>query len=312
MDKLKAMTVFAVVARRQNLSQAAKELGVSRPLVSHQLRLIEEHLGTRLINRTSRQFSLTQAGAEYLELCKSVIAVIEEKEALISQFQASPRGQLRVASSLAFGNYELAPIAAAFIAKYPQVSLSLFGTDNHMSSRQLVDQSFDVAFVMNPVSDSATGVARRVGAVRWLVCAAPTYLRLHEQIRIPADLTKHNCVSHRSFVPPNVWRFSRPDGLEDVPVSGNLYSNSVMVLRAAALQGVGIAMLPLYCVADDLAGHRLVQLLADFEAPAKPVYAVYPHATVPQKCRMFVEFCRRELRRMEAARSAAVLIEYDA
>ncbi len=189
MDKLKSMTVFATVARCESLSRAAKELGVSRPLVSHQLRLIEEHLGTRLINRTSRQFSLTQSGAEYLELCKAVIAVIEEKEAIISQFQAYPRGQLRVASSLAFGNYELAPIAAAFIAKYPHVSLSLFGTDSFMSSRQLIDQSFDVAFVMNPLPDSATGVATKVGAVRWLVCAAPAYVQLHEQVRIkPSQL----------------------------------------------------------------------------------------------------------------------------
>ena len=296
MDKLKAMATFIEVARWESLSRAAKELGVSRPLVSHQIKAIEAHLGTRLINRTSRQFSLTEVGAEYLKLCKSVVADIEEKEAAISQFHASPRGALRVVSSLAFGNYELAPIAAEFLKIYPDITVTLVVTDNYISRRQLADQSFDIAFVMDRVEDSATSVSTAVGTVQWLPCAAPRYLQEHERITVPEDLSRHNCLSHRSFTPPDVWRFMREGNSVDVPVRGGLFSNSVMVLRAGALSGLGVSQLPLYCIEDDLARGRLVQILDGYEAPPKTVYAIYPHSVAPRKSRLFVEFTRKMLK----------------
>lgn len=312
MDRLKAMTAFVEATRWQSLSRAAKELGTSRPLVSLQIKQLEEHVGARLINRTSRQFSLTDAGAEYLKFCKSILSQIEESDALISQLQGTPRGGIKVLSSLAFGNFELAPIAAAFVERYPQVSLSLLVTDNFLSRSQLVDQSFDVAFVMNPITDSATAVTTSVGAVRWLVCAAPSYLNSHEPVLTPADLPGHNCLSHRSFMPPGIWRFVTDGRTQEVAVGGNFFSNSVMVLRAGALQGLGIAMLPLFCIHDDLASGRLVQLLADHESPAKPVYAIYPHPAAPQKSRMFVEFCRRELQKEPIQPPPADVVQHHA
>lgn len=297
MDKLKAMTTFIEAARWESMTRAAKELGVSRPLVSHQIRLIEDHLGTRLINRTSRQFSLTEVGAEYLKLCKSVVADIEEKEAAISQFHASPKGTLRVVSSLAFGNYELAPIAAEFLKDYPEINVTLVVTDNFISRRQLADPSFDVAFVMDRVEDSATTVSTAVGAIQWLPCASPRYLLEHERIEVPEDLARHDCLSHRSFSPPDVWRFARNGEAVNVPVRGSLFSNSVMVLRAGALAGLGVSYLPLYCIVDDLARGDLVQILPGWESPPKTVYAIYPHATAPRKSRLFVEFTRKMLKK---------------
>lgn len=297
MDKLKAMTTFIEVGRWQSLSRAAKELGVSRPLVSHQLRMLEDQLGMRLVNRTSRQFSLTEVGLEYLELCKQIIAQVEEKEAILSRFHSSPRGTLRIVSSLAFGNYELAPIAAAFVKEYPEISITLVVTDNYISKRQLADQSFDIAFVMDHVEDSATTVTTVVGAIQWLPCASPRYLDANDPIKEPEDLAAHNCLSHRSFVPPDVWRFKRNGEIVNVPVRGNIFSNSVMVLRAGVRADLGVSILPLYCIQDDLTRGDLLQILQGYEAPPKPIYAIYPHSTMPPKSRLFVEYCRKKLRR---------------
>lgn len=296
MDRLKAMGAFIEVARWGGISRAAKELGISRPAVSQQLKMLEDHLGARLVNRTSRQFSLTEVGLEYLELCKSVVAQVEEKEALISQYHGSPRGTLRVASSLAFGNYELAPIAAAFLRQYPDISITLVVTDNYISRRQLVDQSYDIAFVMDKVEDSATTVTSVVGAVQWIVCASQDYLDAHPPIRAPEDLAGHNCLSHRSFTPPGAWRFKRAGETFAVPVAGSLFSNSVMVLRAGVRAGLGVALLPLYCIEDDLARSDLVRILAPYEAGPKPVFAICPHAMAPQKSRLFIDFCRQRLK----------------
>lgn len=296
MDKFKAMTTFVEVARWQSLSRAAKELGVSRPLVSHQLKMIEEDLGVRLINRTSRQFVLTEVGADYLDLCKSVLGQVEEREAVISQFHSSPRGTLRVVSSLSFGNYELAPIAAGFMRQYPEISITLMVADNYITRRQLADQSFDIAIVMDRVEDSATTITTTVGFIQWLPCASASYLRAHDPIRSPEDLAAHNCLSHRSFRPPGVWRFKRGKDNIDVPVRGSLFSNSVMVLRAGVVAGLGVSLLPFYCIQDDLDRGELVHILPGHEAPPKPVYAILPHSTMPQKSRLFVEYCRKRLK----------------
>lgn len=296
MDKLKAMGTFIEVARWENLSRAAKELGVSRPLVSHQIRSIEDHLGTRLINRTSRQFSLTEVGAEYLKLCKAIVTDIEEKEAAISQFHALPRGTLRVVSSLAFGNYQLAPLAATFLQQYPEIAVTLLVTDNYISRRQLADQSFDVAFVMDTLEDSATTVSTSVGTVQWIPCASPQYIKAQEPICVPEDLERHNCLSHRSFKPHDMWRFGRDGAIFHTPVRGNLFSNSVMILREGALAGLGVSYLPLYCIEEDLVRGDLVEILHGFASPPKPVYAIYPHSMAPRKSRLFVEHCRNGLR----------------
>lgn len=296
MDKLRAMATFIEVARWRSLARAAKELGVSRPLVSHQIKSIEDHLGTRLINRTSRQFSFTELGLQYLELCKSVIAQVEESEALVTHTHRSPRGTLRIVSSLAFGNYQLAPIVAKFIKQYPDISVTLIVTDNFITRKQLGDQSYDLAFVMDRVEDSTTTITTSVGVIQWLPCASPQYLASRPTIVQPTDLAEHNCLSHRSFSPPDIWRFQRSGETIDVPIRGSMFSNSVMVLRAGALSDLGVAILPVYCIAGDLKAGRLVQVLAGFEMAPKPVYAIYPHVTVPQKSRLFVEFCRSELR----------------
>jgi len=297
MDKLKVMSTFIEVARWGSLARAAKELGVSRPLVSQQLKSIEHHLGARLVNRTSRQFSLTEVGTEYLQLCKSILAQVEEQEAMISRFHGQPRGTLRIVSSLAFGNYVLAPIAAEFLKQYPEIALKLVVTDNYISRRQLGDHSYDIAFVMDRVDDAATTMTTTVGAVQWFACASPAYLETHDPIEAPEDLTRHNCLSHRSFVPPDVWLFARHGKTVSVPVSGSVFSNSVMILRAAARAGLGVSVLPLYCIGDDLARGELVRVLPGMEMPPKPAYALYPHSTAPKKSRLFIDFCRAALRR---------------
>jgi DNA-binding transcriptional LysR family regulator len=222
---------------------------------------------------------------------------VEEREAALTQSHGSPRGALRLVSSLAFGNYQLAPIVAEFVKAYPDISVTLIVTDNFISRKQLGDQSYDLAFVMDRVDDSTTSITTSVGTIQWLPCASADYIASKPPILKPIDLIDHNCLSHRSFSPPDVWRFNQAGELVSVPVKGSMFSNSVMVLRAGALAGLGVAILPVYCIQNDLKRGQLVQVLPGFETAPKPVYAIYPHSIVPRKSRLFVEFCRSRLRR---------------
>ncbi len=139
-------------------------------------------------------------------------------------------------------------------------------------------------------------VMTRIGEVPWILCASPRYLKEREAPRQPNDLVEHNCITHRSLSPPNTWRFRKGSESFEVRVKGSIYSNSVMILRGAALEAVGIAVLPYYCVDADLAAGTLVPLLKDYIGPARSVYAVYPHAHAPKKVTSFIAFARKQLR----------------
>jgi len=296
-DRLKTINTFVQIAQSLSLSKAAEELGISRALASNHLKLLENHLGVRLVNRTTRQLALTEAGSEYLSFCLDALNSFEEEEARISRLQNEPQGHLKVMASMSFGNLHLAPAITEFTSTYKQVKVSLILSDRSFSPSDFVEGGYDLGISMQSMRDASI-VSTKVGEVSWVACVTPKYRDAHTPLKTPHDLAKHNCLVHRSYAPQSVWRFSGPGGRNEIEVKGSLFTNSVIVLRAAVLADSGVAMLPLYCIDNDLTNGALVRVLGNYATPKRPVYLVYPQMRyLPKRVRLFLDFLKDRLKR---------------
>jgi DNA-binding transcriptional LysR family regulator len=291
MDRFKTMDSFVRVASTGSFSAAAKQLGMSRALVSLHVTDLEKRLGVRLLNRTTRSLTLTEAGTNYLEFCQRTLAEINEQELSITQLQKEPRGSLKVAAPKSFGTLHLSDAVISFSARYSDIQLSLILEDYSFRAYDFVDQGLDVAVRLGDLPDS-TLVARKIATLQWVVCAAPKYLARRGEPKTPADLGKHPCLAHVNLDPnDHAWRLHSSDHVISVKIAGAFSSNSALVLRKAALAGLGIGYLPLYCIENDLKTGTLRQLLPNYSPPQRPIYVVYPPASrVPERVRTFVDF----------------------
>lgn len=297
MDRLKAIETFVRIALTGSLSKAAQELGMSRALASAHLKQLEDHLGARLMNRTTRQLSLTESGQDYLTFCQATLAAFDEADQAITRSREEPRGTLKILASMAFGNVHLAPVAADFSLAHPDIKISLILTDTSFSPFDLIDQGYDLAVWMHAIEDMSI-ISTKLGDVRWPVVASPHYLQQNKRPEHPLDLAAHPCLVHRSISADATWRFDGPDGQVSVKVAGPLLTNSVFALRAGVLAGVGVTLLPTYFIEDDLKSGRLVHVLQDYHPPKRPIYVLYPHARyLPLKTRLFIDYLRAYVRR---------------
>ncbi len=299
MDRLKAIETFVRIAQTGSLSKAAQELGMSRALASTHLRQLEDHLGARLVNRTTRQLSLTEAGQEYLAFSQTTLAAFDEAEQSITRSRDEPRGTLKILASMAFGNLHLAPVAAEFSLLHPDIKISLILTDTSFSPFDLIDQGYDLAVWMHAIEDMSI-ISTKLGEVRWPALASPAYLEKHGRPEHPAELANYSCLLHRSISADATWRFNGPAGQVSVKVAGPLLTNSVFALRAGALAGLGVSLLPTYFIEDDLSSGRLVEIFQDYESPRRPIYVLYPHGRyLPLKSRLFIDYLRAYVRRQK-------------
>ncbi|MDB5642837.1 MAG: Transcriptional regulator, LysR family [Hyphomicrobiales bacterium] len=299
MDRLKAIETFVRIAQTGSLSKAAQELGMSRALASTHLRQLEDHLGARLLNRTTRQLSLTEAGQEYLTFGQTMLAAFDEAEQSITRSRYEPRGTLKILASMAFANVHLAPMAAEFSGLHPDIRISLIMTDTSFSPFDLIEQGYDLAVWMHAIEDMSI-ISTKLGEVRWPALASPAYLETHARPEHPAELAGHPCLLHRSISPDSTWRFDGPGGQVAVKVAGPLFTNSVYALRASALAGLGVTLLPSYFIEEDLASGKLVQIFQDYEPPRRPIYVLYPHGRyLPLKSRLFIDHLRAYVRRQK-------------
>jgi DNA-binding transcriptional LysR family regulator len=281
------MAVFAKVVESGSLSAAARALGVSLASVSRQLAALEEKLGARLLSRTTRRLSLTEGGRAYYARCKRILGDVEEAEAEVSQFQASPSGHIVVSASMLFGSTFLAPVLAAFLNRYPRVSVELPLTDRFVN---LVEEGIDVAVRVGGLADSSL-VARRIGAFRRVVCAAPRYLKQHGIPREPADVASHDCLIFSMLAEADRWRFSHGGRDLTIAVTGRLRSNHQDVLLRAALDSAGIMLAPSWLVRDQVAKGRLRVVLQEFEPEPTPIHILYPHARLlSAKVRALIDY----------------------
>lgn len=287
MGGLGAMSVFRKVVDEGSFSAAAAELMLSVAAVSKQVARLEESLGVRLLNRTTRQISLTEAGAMYYERTQRLLAEVEEIERELAQLQVSPRGILRVSAPMSFGLAYVAPLVADFLRPYPDLTLDLSFNDRFVD---LLEEGVDLGIRIGELPDSSL-VTRRLGAVQRLVVAAPAYLEAHGVPATIDELTSHRCLLYALQRTGDVWRFLTAFGPRDIPVSGPLRSNSGEANLQACRAGLGIALLPDFIAGPDVAAGRLVELKFAVQDMETGVHAVFPPGRfMPAKTRLFIDF----------------------
>jgi DNA-binding transcriptional LysR family regulator len=285
MDRMTSMATFVKVVESGGFSAAARTLGMSPSMVTAHVQALEERLGIRLLNRSTRRVSLTEVGHAYYERCLQILADVEDADRIAQALQSTPRGTLRLNTSIAMPPL-LAPVIAEFVALYPDVSINLTMTDR-MSD--LVEEGFDVAVRNMSIPDSSL-IVRRVATYRFVVCGAPGYLAARGVPRQPADLVHHNCLVYSQSTWGNDWRFAGPDGEQSVAVSGNLQANSDNALRLAAVHGQGLALAPSFLLIDEIKAGRLVPVLTEFLQTEHAINAIYPHRHhLSAKVRSFID-----------------------
>jgi DNA-binding transcriptional LysR family regulator len=295
MENLADIAVFVRVVERGSFTLAADDLGLSRAVVSKYLTRLEDRLGARLLHRTTRRLSLTEAGAALFEASRGAIERIEEAEAAVAQLQAKPRGRLRVSAPMSFGILQLGPAIADFSREHPEVTLDMRLDDRYVN---LVEEGYDVAIRIGALTDSSL-VARKLATTSCVACASPEYLAREGEPGTPADLAAHDCLIYSYLSTANVWRFTAPDGREiPVAVAGSYRINNGIVLAEAAQAGHGILMAPTFYVGHLLREGRLRRILATYRLPELGIHAVYPQREhVPPKVRVFVDFFARRFGR---------------
>jgi DNA-binding transcriptional LysR family regulator len=289
MQDLERMAIFARVVEAKGFSEAARRLGVSKSVVSKAVTQLEKSVGARLLNRTTRAMSVTEAGAVFYEHCARIVEELEQAKLAVGQFHSEIRGVLRVSASVAFGTLHIAPALPAFLERHPQLRIDMAIGDRIVD---LAEEGFDVAIRISQ-EPAPNLVARRLAAVNRKICATPGYFERHGVPRTPADLSRHNCLTYTHFNPQETWRLRGPDGDIAVPISGNLRLNDDEALSAAVLGGLGVALLPTFIVGRDLQAGRLQAVLSDYVPSERHIDAVYlPHRHVPAKVRAFIDFLR--------------------
>ena len=283
---LAAMEVFARVVEARSFSGAARRLGMSTSVVSKCVTRLEESLGVRLLNRTTRSISLTEIGREFYARCSHIVAAAEEAQALTAGMQATPRGTLKVNVPVSFGVLHIVPALSTLLEANPGLAIDMTLSDRDV---RLASEGYDVT-VSIAREPRASLVARRLAPIRRRLCASPGYLRRR---RIPAcldDLAHHDCILHSSRVDDRTWQFEGSEGNASIDVNGSLRLDNENAVRQAALAGLGIALLPTYIVGGDLREGRLRVVLPECEAPALSLFATYlPNRYLATKVRVFVD-----------------------
>jgi DNA-binding transcriptional LysR family regulator len=282
-----SMSVFVRVADLGSFTAAAKELQLSPTMIGKHMRHLEERLGSRLINRSTRRQSLTELGRNYLDHCRHLLEEAEAGDALAEEALRAPRGRLRVAAPIAFGSHSLASTIVRFMKKYPEVTVELILNDRMVD---LVDEGIDVAIRVGTLSDS-TMMSRSLSPYRTVVCAAPDYLAERGTPTHPKDLVDHDCLSYPYWTDGPRWSFSGPEGDVHVDVKSRLQINNGFGIRYAALAGAGIVMQRAELVADDIAEGRLQALLTNYQAQSRARHLVWlQNRKMTPKLRAFIDF----------------------
>ncbi|WP_322032106.1 LysR family transcriptional regulator [Paraburkholderia sp. J76] len=288
MDAFSDLNLFALVARNRNLAAAARELGVTPPAVSKRLAQLEQRLGVRLVNRTTRRLSLTPEGELYLANGSRILDELSELEHLVTRSRGEPAGLLRVNASFGFGRARVAPAVSAYVERFPSMKIQLQLTERPLS---LQEEGFDLGIRFGEVPDARIN-ARLLLKNRRIVCAAPAYVTRHGTPSAPHDLTRHACIVLRENDSAyGTWHFSRGKRAETVKVDGALSSNDGSAVLRWALDGRGIVVRSQWEIAGHIERGELVPLLADWALPNADIHAIYLERNkLSAKLRSFVDF----------------------
>jgi len=287
MDTIDGMRTFVAVISEGSFSGAAQRMNMSPQLVSKYVGQLETRLGARLLNRSTRRLSITEAGQAYFDRCQYVLAEIDEMESAVGDATVAAKGTLRINAPMTFGTLHLTKAIAEYQHSQPEVSVDLT-LDDRMAD--IVSEGYDIAIRIGRLRESSL-VARNLAPVRLVVCASPDYLEERGVPDTPQDLKDHECLRYTLAPDFNRWQFRESDDIHDVQVTGSFLANSGDAIRLAALAGRGLALQPTFIVGDDIRAGRLQRVLQDYELDPMGVYAIYAHRKyLSGKVRTFVDF----------------------
>ncbi len=286
-DRLGAIEAFVAVGRRLSFGEAARDLGISPSALSRRIAKLEERLDCRLLQRSTRHVSLTEAGREFLDSCRDLLTRAEEAVAALSVHASEPAGVLRIRMPTTYGQRRIAPLLASFMATHPKVRLELMMDDKPIDPVETTD---DISLRIGNI-DSGDFVARRLEPLGSVLCASPRYLSRRKPPAAPADLAAHDCLQLRYPGTAGRWRLSRGVDAAEIDFQPIAAADDVVVLKELVLRDRGIALLPRPIVQADLDAGALVQVLPDWGGPQLWVYLIYPNARhLPRRTRAFIDF----------------------
>jgi DNA-binding transcriptional LysR family regulator len=287
MDRFTTMATFVEVVKKASFTTAARTRGISRALVSRHIADLEAHLGVSLLTRTTRSLNLTEAGREYYQLCSRVLSEIGTQEQLISGRNREVEGPLAIIAPKWIGDLALADVVTDFCKAHPRLTAELTLGGMNPKSYDFIDQGFDVAIHTRSIPNSRVK-AKRIASIRFALCAAPSYLEGRRQPTSPTALAEHNCLVQPS---DPIWAFGKGKITNKIKVPKSFSSNSYLVLRTAALKGLGIALLPYRMVSEDLEQGALVELLKASAIAERPLYAAFaPGGPPPEKVHSLITY----------------------
>lgn len=274
MDRFRAMEAFVLTVKAGSFALASTQLNTSPQMMSKYIVFLENQLGLKLLNRTTRTQSLTAFGKQYYERCLVILNEVRVADTLAEQLINEPRGQIRISAPVTFGNFSLMPFICDFMKRYPHIEIDAQFTDHFVD---MIDEEFEIVFRIGELSDSRL-IAKKLAPYKLIVCASPDYLALHGVPSTPEELKDHECLlytfanrSDKNYL----WNFYIDNKLNAVPVSGRLQANESLALTVAAIRGNGIIMVPQVIVKDAIAQKKLLPILQSFLPPERPMYMLY-------------------------------------
>ena len=293
MDLIAGLRVFVRIAEAHSFSAVARELGTTQPAISRQVAALEEHLGARLIQRTTRSLTLTEDGRDLLGHARRVLDSVEEAQAAVGRQRGAPGGLVRLATPSVFGRIYIAPRLGRLLERYPELSVELHVSDH---PQDLVAEGIDVAVQAATGADSSL-IARRIGSSSRITVASADYIERHGEPRHPSELAGHSCIAFLQHATPNDWHFDGPGGEITVHVAGRFSTDGSEALREAVLAGMGFAVLPAWYFSDELVSGQVRSVLTDWQPPRIGLNAVYPsRRNLPRRTRAVIDFLVDELR----------------
>ena len=287
MSLINAIPIFIAVIESGSFSQAAVSLGISKSAVSKRISGLESQLGVKLLHRSTRKLSLTEAGNSYYEYAFQALILAQEAENAATKLQSVPKGKLRISCPMSFGNLHIAPLIPQFLQQYPHIELYMNMSD---SWTDIIKEGLDLSLRAGDLPDSSL-VARKITSIKSVLCASKEYLERRGCPQKPGDLITHNCILYSYHSTINEWGFITNAEEEKVRVSGNYQVNNSEALRESLVQGLGIGRLPTFIAGQHIKNGSLVAVLEAYKMPQKTLYAVFPERKfLPEKVRVFIDY----------------------
>ena len=300
MTNFNSLPIFVALVESGSFSKAGEQLNTSKSAVSKRISQLEDELGVRLFNRTTRSLTLTEAGEAYYDYASQALALAKEAEYAVSRLQAKPKGKLKISVPMTFGRLYIAHLIPSFMALYPDIQIEMIMDDKR---QDFIKQGFDIGIRIGQLEDSSL-IAKKIATCRSVICASPTYLTQHATPLTPHELNEHNCLYYSYFRAGQDWLFHKKTnkktlnfltsdtrGMIKIPAKGNYRVNNSDALHYAALAGLGVVNMPTFIVGEDIKQKNLTVILQDYPQPIHGIYAIFPERKhLSAKVRLFIDF----------------------